>query len=103
MFRYHDRKLYCEEVDLEAVAKAGGTPCYVYSAQSILDAYRAYDDAFGDTPHMVCYSVKANSTLAILSLLAKAGCGFDIVSGGELYRVLEARGDPARVVFSGVG
>jgi diaminopimelate decarboxylase len=103
MFRYQDRKLYCEETDLEAVAKVTGTPCYVYSSQSILDTYRAYDDAFGDTPHMVCYSVKANSTLAILSLLARAGCGFDIVSGGELYRVLEAGGDPARVVFSGVG
>jgi diaminopimelate decarboxylase len=103
MFRYHERKLYCEEVDLEIVAKAAGTPCYVYSAQSVLDAYRAYDAAFGETPHMVCYSVKANSTLAILSLLARAGCGFDIVSGGELYRVLQAGGDPARVVFSGVG
>src|SRR5580704_9678075 len=103
MFRYHDRKLYCEEVDLEVIAKAAGTPCYVYSAQSILDAYRAYDDAFGDMPHMICYSVKANSTLGILSLLARAGCGFDIVSGGELYRVLQAGGDPSRVVFSGVG
>ena len=103
MFRYRDRKLYCEEVDLEIVARAAGTPCYVYSAQSVLEAYRAYDAAFGETPHMVCYSVKANSTLAILSLLARAGCGFDIVSGGELYRVLRAGGDPARVVFSGVG
>jgi diaminopimelate decarboxylase len=103
MFRYRDRKLYCEEVDLEIIAKAAGTPCYVYSAQSVLDAYSAYTAAFGDTPHMVCYSVKANSTLAVLALLARAGCGFDIVSGGELYRVLRAGGDPARVVFSGVG
>jgi diaminopimelate decarboxylase len=103
MFRYHDRKLYCEDTDLEVVAKAAGTPCYVYSAQSVVDAYRAYDSAFDGTPHIVCYSVKANSTLAILSLLARAGCGFDIVSGGELYRVLQAGGDPARVVFSGVG
>src|SRR5580692_3869878 len=103
MFRYSNGKLYCEEVDLDAIARAAGTPCYVYSSQSILDAYRAYDDAFGDMPHMVCYAVKANSTLGVLSLLARAGAGFDIVSGGELYRVLQAGGDPSRVVFSGVG
>jgi diaminopimelate decarboxylase len=103
MFRYSNGKLYCEEVDLDAIAREAGTPCYVYSAQSILDAYRSYDDAFGNMPHMVCYAVKANSTLGVLALLARAGCGFDIVSGGELYRVLRAGGDPARVVFSGVG
>ncbi len=103
MFRYSNGSLYCEQVDLDAIARAAGTPCYVYSAQSILDAYRSYDDAFGDMPHMVCYAVKANSTLGVLSLLARAGCGFDIVSGGELYRVLQAGGDPSRVVFSGVG
>src|SRR5580658_9711750 len=103
MFRYSNGKLYCEQVDLAAIARAAGTPCYVYSAQSILDAYRSYDNAFGDMPHMVCYSVKANSTLGVLSLLARAGSGFDIVSAGELYRVLQAGGDPSRVVFSGVG
>jgi diaminopimelate decarboxylase len=103
MFRYSSGKLYCEQVDLDAIARTAGTPCYVYSARSILDAYHAYDDAFGDMPHMVCYAVKANSTLGVLSLLARAGCGFDIVSGGELYRVLKAGGDPSRVVFSGVG
>jgi diaminopimelate decarboxylase len=103
MFCYSNGRLYCEQVDLDAVARTAGTPCYVYSAQSILDAYRSYDDAFGDMPHMICYSVKANSTLGVLSLLARAGCGFDIVSGGELYRVLQAGGDPSRVVFSGVG
>ena len=103
MFRYSNGKLYCEQVELAAIAQAAGTPCYVYSAQSILDAYHAYDDAFGDMPHMICYAVKANSTLGVLSLLARAGCGFDIVSGGELFRVLQAGGDPARVVFSGVG
>ena len=102
-FRYSDGRLYCEQVDLDAIARAAGTPCYVYSAQSILDAYRAYDDAFGDVPHMICYAVKANSSLGVLSLLARAGCGFDIVSGGELFRVLQAGGDPSRVVFSGVG
>ena len=103
MFRYSNGKLCCEGVDLEAIARSAGTPCYVYSAQSILDSYRAYDNAFGDMPHIVCYAVKANSTLAVLSLLARAGAGFDIVSGGELFRVLEAGGDPARIVFSGVG
>lgn len=103
MFEYCDRKLFCEGVDLDEIARSAGTPCYVYSARSILEAWEAYDDAFGDVPHMVCYAVKANSTLAVLSLLAKAGAGFDIVSGGELYRVLQAGGDPARVVFSGVG
>jgi diaminopimelate decarboxylase len=103
LFLYRDGRLYCEGVDLEAVAREAGTPCYVYSSQSILDAYRAYDAAFGDLPHRVCYAVKANSTLGVLSLLARAGCGFDIVSGGELFRVLRAGGDPERVVFSGVG
>ena len=103
MFRYAGGKLYCEQVDLDAIARTAGTPCYVYSAQSILDAYHAYDNAFAGMPHMICYAVKANSTLGVLSLLARAGCGFDIVSGGELYRVLQAGGDPSRVVFSGVG
>src|SRR6185437_10202020 len=74
-----------------------------YSSQALLSNFRAYDQAFGDAPHTVCYAVKANSSLAVLALLAKAGAGFDIVSGGELYRVLAAGGDPARVVFSGVG
>jgi diaminopimelate decarboxylase len=103
MFQYSNGKLFGEQVDLEAIAREAGTPCYVYSSQSILDAYHAYDDAFGDMPHMVCYAVKANSTLGVLSILARAGCGFDIVSGGELFRVLQAGGNPSRVVFSGVG
>lgn len=103
MFEYRDCRLYCEDVDLHEIARAVRTPCYVYSSRSIRDAYEAYDDAFGAVPHMVCYAVKANSTLAVLALLARAGAGFDIVSGGELYRVLQAGGDPGRVVFSGVG
>src|ERR1700679_3497197 len=103
MFEYLDGKLHCEQVDLDEIARAARTPCYVYSSRSILDAYQAYDNAFGDMPHMICYAVKANSTLGVLSLLARAGAGFDIVSGGELYRVLQAGGDPSRVVFSGVG
>src|SRR5579862_1323525 len=103
MFHYSDGRLFCEQVDLEEIAASVGTPCYVYSAQSILDAYQAYDDSLGDLPHLVCYAVKANSSLAVLALLARAGAGFDIVSGGELFRVLQAGGDPAKVVFSGVG
>jgi diaminopimelate decarboxylase len=103
MFEYRNGALECEDVDLEEIGRSAGTPCYVYSAGSILEAYRAYDQAFGDVPHMICYAVKANSTLGVLSLLARAGAGFDIVSGGELYRVLQAGGDPSRVVFSGVG
>jgi diaminopimelate decarboxylase len=103
MFSYSDNTLFCEEVPLAKIAKAVGTPCYVYSSRGILEAYQAYHSAFGELPHNVCYAVKANATLAVLALLAKAGAGFDIVSGGELYRVLEAGGDPARVVFSGVG
>jgi diaminopimelate decarboxylase len=96
-------RLYCEDTPLDAIAGAQGTPCYVYSQRAILDRYLAYDRAFGETPHRICYAVKANSNLAILRLLAEAGAGFDIVSGGELFRVLQAGGDPARVVFSGVG
>ena len=102
-FHYEDERLLCEGVELEAVAREAGTPCYVYSSRSIVAAYQAYDAALGSLPHVICYAVKANSSLAVLSLLAKAGCGFDIVSGGELYRVLQAGGDPGRVVFSGVG
>ena len=103
MFAYSNRDLYCEDVPLADIAAHTGTPAYVYSSATILENYRAYDAAFGDVPHTVCYAVKANSSLAILALLAKAGAGFDIVSGGELFRVLQAGGEPARVVFSGVG
>src|SRR5580704_9646654 len=103
MFHYSKSTLYCEDVPLADIAKAAGTPAYVYSSRIILDNYRAYDEAFGDLPHTVCFAVKANSSLGILSLLTKAGSGFDIVSAGELYRVLQAGGDPRKVVFSGVG
>ena len=103
MFSYSNSDLYCEQVALADVAARVGTPAYVYSSQTILANYRAYDEAFGALPHAVCYAVKANSSLAVLALLAKAGAGFDIVSGGELARVLAAGGDASRVVFSGVG
>jgi len=102
-FYYSEADLYCEGVPLADVAARVGTPAYVYSSQGILENYAAYNESFGDLPHTVCYAVKANSSLAVLALLAKAGAGFDIVSGGELYRVLEAGGDPSKVVFSGVG
>ena len=102
-YSYEAGALVCDGVGLEAVAAEAGTPCYVYSAADILHRYRAYDEAFGDLPHRVCYAVKANSNLSVLRLLARAGAGFDIVSGGELYRVLQAGGDASTVVFSGVG
>lgn len=102
-FHYRNGSLHGEQVSLEEIATKAGTPCYVYSAEAILSRFRAYDAAFGETPHTVCYAVKANGNLAILQLLAREGAGFDIVSGGELYRVLQAGGDPAKVVFSGVG
>jgi diaminopimelate decarboxylase len=103
MFGYVENTLYCEDVPLADIAKAAGTPAYVYSSGIILENYRAYDEAFEDLEHTVCYAVKANSSLGILSLLARAGSGFDIVSAGELFRVLKAGGDPKKVVFSGVG
>jgi diaminopimelate decarboxylase len=103
MFSYSGNDLYCEQTPLADLAARVGTPAYVYSSQALLDNYHAYDEAFADLPHSVCYAVKANSSLAVLALLAKAGAGFDIVSGGELYRVLQAGGDPSKVVFSGVG
>src|SRR5258708_26130711 len=100
---YRDHTLHCEDVPLADIARREGTPCYVYSSAGILEKFRAYDEAFGDAPHQVCYAVKANSTLSILKLLADAGAGFDIVSGGELFRVLKAGADPANVIFWGVG
>lgn len=102
-FDYADSRLCCESVSLSKIAAAAGTPAYVYSRDSILKRYSEYDRAFGDQPHTICYAVKANSNLSILRLLAEAGSGFDIVSGGELFRVLKAGGAPGKIVFSGVG
>jgi len=95
--------LHVEEVPLDTVAGQFGTPCYVYSRAALEHAYHAYDQALAAHPHWICYAVKANSSLAILNLFARLGAGFDIVSGGELARVLAAGGDPGKVVFSGVG
>lgn len=102
-FVSRDGHLFAEEVELSEIARKVGTPCYVYSGKALLDRYYEYVAGFGDVPHQVCFAVKANSNLSVLRLLAQAGAGFDIVSGGELYRVLQAGGDPAKVVFAGVG
>jgi diaminopimelate decarboxylase len=102
-FRYRDGKLHCEDVDLARVADKFGTPLYVYSAGTILDHYTRLDAALAALDHLICYAVKANSNRAILKLLAGAGAGFDVVSGGELYRVIAAGGDPAHCTFAGVG
>ncbi len=101
-FNYQKGTLFAEDVSLTELAKTYGTPCYVYSYQTFKRHYLAFSDAAQSHPHLVCYAVKANSNLAILQLLAALGSGFDIVSGGELARVLKAGGDPAKVVFSGV-
>ncbi len=103
VFNYRNGELCAEGVALSAVAESYGTPTYVYSRAALTEHYLAYQDALRDTPHLICYAVKANSNLAVLNLLARLGAGFDIVSGGELERVLAAGGDPAKVVFSGVG
>ncbi|MET0086455.1 MAG: diaminopimelate decarboxylase [Sedimenticola sp.] len=102
-FQYRGDRLHAEEVPLEQIAETYGTPCYVYSRATLERHWRAFDNAFQDHPHLVCYAVKANSNLAVLNLLARLGSGFDIVSVGELERVLAAGGDPGKVVFSGVG
>src|SRR5690554_5736311 len=101
-FEYRDGVLHGENVPLAQVAAEIGTPCYVYSRATLTRHYRAYTEALGSHPHLICYAVKANSNLAVLNLLARLGAGFDIVSVGELERVLVAGGDPAKVVFSGV-
>jgi len=103
LFHYRDGHLYCEDVDLTRVATEFGTPTYVYSAGTILDHYTRLDAALAPLDHLICYAVKANSNRAILNLLVGAGAGFDIVSAGELFRVLAAGGDPAKCTFAGVG
>ena len=102
-FHYADGTLHCEGIQLGEVAGVSGTPAYVYSTRAIRENFRRYETSLAGIPHEIHYSVKANSCLAVLALLASEGAGFDIVSGGELYRVLKAGGDPARVVFSGAG
>ena len=102
-FDYQDGRLHAEQVSVAELATQYGTPCYIYSRATLERHWHVFNDAFGDHPHLVCYAVKANSSLAILNLFARLGSGFDIVSVGELERVLAAGGDPAKTVFSGVG
>jgi diaminopimelate decarboxylase len=102
-FEYRNNSLHAEQVAVSAIAAAVGTPCYIYSRAALEAHWQAFDSAFGSHPHLICYAVKANSNLAVLNVLAKLGAGFDIVSQGELERVLRAGGDPAKIVFSGVG
>lgn len=102
-FQYQNGELHAESVALSTVAAQYGTPCYIYSRRALEQAFKAWDDALSGMPHLICYAVKANSNLGVLNVLARLGAGFDIVSGGELERVLAAGGDPAKVVFSGLG
>lgn len=102
-FNYRDGELYAEDVPVSEIAERFGTPAYVYSRATLERQYQAYDEALAGRAHLVCYAVKANSNLAVLNVLARQGAGFDIVSAGELERVLRAGGDPGKVVFSGVG
>ncbi len=102
-FNYKEGRLWAEDVDITANIDAWGTPCYVYSRATIERHWKAFDSALGEQPHLVCYAVKANSNLAVLNVLARLGSGFDIVSMGELERVLRAGGSADKIVFSGVG
>ena len=102
-FEYQQDALHVESVPLETIASKFGTPCYVYSRAALTTTYQTFQQAFADDDFLICYAVKANSNLAILNLLARLGSGFDIVSGGELQRVIKAGGDPRKTVFSGVG
>ena len=102
-FNYRNQQLFAEEVAICDIVEQYGSPCYVYSRATLEQHWRAFDQAFADHPHLICYSVKANSNIAILNLLAQLNSGFDIVSVGELQRVLAAGGNPEKIVFSGVG
>jgi len=102
-FKYKGKRLYAEGVPVEKIAQEVGTPVFIYSRKTLARHYKAYADAFKKTPHLICYSVKANSNLAVLKTFDDLGSGFDIVSAGELARVIKAGGDTGKVVFSGVG
>ncbi|MEH6585078.1 MAG: diaminopimelate decarboxylase [Halioglobus sp.] len=102
-FPYRDGELYAEKLPVSDIAERFGTPCYIYSRAALENAFGQYQDALAGCEHLVCYAVKANSNLAVLDTLARLGAGFDIVSAGELQRVITAGGDPAKIVFSGVG
>ena len=102
-FEYRDDTLFAEEVNVTDIVREYGTPCFIYSRATLERHLRAYQTALGEAPHLICFAVKANSNLAVLNVLARLGAGFDIVSGGELERVIAAGGDPGKVIFSGLG
>ena len=102
-FEYRNGEMFAEDVPVKRIAKEVGTPAYVYSLATLKRHFRVFDEAFAKIPHIVCFSVKANSNIALLRTFAKEGSGFDIVSGGELFRALKAGADPKKIVFSGVG
>ncbi|WP_017443855.1 diaminopimelate decarboxylase [Gayadomonas joobiniege] len=102
-FTYQNNSLHAESTPVTKIAEQFNTPCYIYSKNAIETQWKAFDEAAGEHPHLICYAVKANSNIGVLSVLARLGSGFDIVSGGELARVIEAGGEPGKVVFSGVG
>jgi diaminopimelate decarboxylase len=102
-FEYRNGEMFAEQVPLKRIAQEVGTPAYVYSLATLKRHYQVFDQAFAKAPHIVCFSVKANSNLALLRAFAKEGSGFDIVSGGELFRALKVGADPKKIVFSGVG
>jgi len=102
-FHYRAEELYCEDVSVSRISQEIGTPFYLYSYQTLERHFRVFDEAFTEVPHLICFAVKSNSNLAILRIFHREGAGFDIVSGGELYRVLKAGADPKKVVYAGVG
>ena len=102
-YQYKDGEFHIGDVSIAKIAKSVGTPCYIYSYEFLKDSFLSYKEAFSDMDTLICYSVKANSNLAILKSFSDLGSGFDIVSGGELLRIKRAGGDPGKVVFSGVG
>ena len=102
-FVYRDGALYCEDLRVSDIATKVGTPFYLYSRNTLSNHFRAVDQAFGEVPHIICYSVKANSNLAVLHLMAREGAGADVVSGGELYRARTAGIEAKKIVFAGPG
>jgi diaminopimelate decarboxylase len=102
-FAYRDNQLYAEEVAIKDIAAQVGTPVYIYSAATLRRHFRVFDEAFTGTDHLICYAMKALSSLSILKLFGSMGSGFDIVSGGELMRCMRAGAEPKKIVFSGVG
>src|SRR5260370_11231923 len=99
-FRYVGRQLYCESVPVESLARKFGTPLYIYSQRTLTGHFQKLDGALVDLDHLICFAVKSNSNLSVLKALARLGCGFDIVSGGELQPVIAAGGDPRRCLLS---